>query len=77
MKDFITKLIGSLDNKMDGFSGKKLTIFSIVGCVIAAHIKWIMLGDFTQLIAVLTADYAIILTLFGVNVIDKKQNPTS
>lgn len=76
MKDFINKLIGSLDNKQDGFSGKKLTAFTVVICVLVAHIKWITLESFEQLEMVLTIDYAFVATLFGINVVDKKQNPT-
>jgi hypothetical protein len=75
MKDFITKLIDSLDNHTHGFSGKKLTAFTIVVCVFAAHVKWITLGNFEQLEMVLTIDYAFVATLFGINVVDKKQNP--
>lgn len=75
MKDFLTRLIGSLDNKSEGFSGKKLTAFTIVVCIVAAHIKWITLGNFEQLEMVLTIDYAFVATLFGINVVDKKQNP--
>jgi len=76
MKEFIQNIIGSLNNKSDGFSGKKLTAFTIVACITAAHIKWIMLSDFSQLVPVLSADYAVICVLFGINVVDKKQNPT-
>lgn len=75
IKEFITNLIRSLDNKMGGFSGKKLTALALVICVVAAHIKWMALGDFSQLVPVLTADFAFISVLFGINVVDKKQNP--
>jgi hypothetical protein len=68
MKEFISKLIGSLDNKqLSGFSGKKLTALCIVACVLAAHVKWITLGDFKQLEMVLTIDYSFIAVLFGIN----------
>ena len=76
MKDILNKLISSLDNTNTGFSGKKLTAFSIVACVLVAHIKWISLDDFKHLEMVLTIDYAFIATLFGINVVDKKKNPT-
>lgn len=76
MKDILNKLISSLDNTNTGFSGKKLTAFTIVACVLVAHIKWISLDDFEHLEMVLTIDYAFIATLFGINVVDKKKNPT-
>lgn len=75
MKELIQNILSSLNNKSEGFSGKKLTAFTITGCIVAAHIKWITLGDFTQLTTVLTIDYGTILMLFGINVVDKKQNP--
>lgn len=75
MKDFLNKLIGSLDNDKVGFSGKKLTAFAVVICVVAAHVKWIALADFSQLIPVLTCDYAFVCMLFGINEYGKKQAP--
>lgn len=65
MKDFIQKLIDSLENNTKGFSGRKLTAFAIVICVIAAHVKWITLGDFSQLETVFMIDYGFISALFG------------
>jgi hypothetical protein len=75
MKDIFKNFLLSLDNKQQGYSGKKLTAFALVVCVIAIHIKWISLGDFSQLISVLTVDFAFIATLFGINEYGKKQNP--
>lgn len=65
MKDFIKKLIDSLENNTKGFSGRKLTAFAIVSCVIAAHIKWLSLGDFTLMSEVFMIDYSFIAALFG------------
>lgn len=76
MKQVIQNLFNSLNNEKTGYSGKKLTIISVVACIISAHIKWIAMGDFTQLTTVLTIDFTFILTLFGVNVADKKFNPS-
>ncbi len=76
MKDILNKIIGSLDNKSHGFSSKKLTAFIVVACVVAAHIKWITLGNFEQLEMVLTIDFSFISVLFGINVVDKRQNPS-
>lgn len=69
-------LVASLDNKNTGFSGKKLTAFAIVVCVIIAHVKWIALGNFDQLEMVLGIDYGFIAVLFGINEYGKKTNPT-
>ena len=49
----------------EGYSARKLTAFVIVVCVIVAHIKWISLGDLSQLEMVLTIDYGFIAALFG------------
>lgn len=70
MKDIISnlynKFLGSLDTqKGSGFSGRKLTAFALVICVIAIHIKWISLGNFDQMEMVLTIDYSFIAVLFG------------
>jgi hypothetical protein len=74
MKEFIKNIIQSLNNDSSGFSGKKLTAVTIVACIFVAHIKWITLGDFSQLISVLTVDYGFVALLFGINVADKKLN---
>jgi len=48
-----------------GFSSRKLTAFSIIACIIAAHIKWLSLGDFSQLGEVFIIDYGFVAALFG------------
>lgn len=65
MKEIIKKIIASLDNSKAGFSSRKLTALVIVICVLAAHVKWISLGDFKQLEMVLTIDYGFLSVLFG------------
>lgn len=66
IKEIIDRLLNSLDTAQNnGFSGRKLTAFAIVLCCVAAHVKWIMLGNFEQLEMVLTIDYAFISALFG------------
>lgn len=65
MKDLINKLIASFDVSNKGYSARKLTAFVIVSCVVAAHIKWIALGNFTQLEEVFIIDYTFIAALFG------------
>jgi hypothetical protein len=79
MKDKLNQLwtgiIVGFDNSGNGFSTKKLAAYTVILCIVAAHIKWIMLADFNQLIMVLTADYAFICACFGLNTIQKiKEN---
>jgi hypothetical protein len=75
LTSFFNGILGSFSNDTTGYSGKKLTALAITACVVAAHIKWLSIGNLSQLEMVLTIDYAFIATLFGINVIDKKQNP--
>jgi len=65
MKQFIQKLIDSLENNTKGFSGRKLTAFAIVLCVVVAHVKWLSLGDFTLMSEIFLIDYGFIAALFG------------
>jgi hypothetical protein len=65
MKQIIQKLIDSFDTTTKGFSSRKLTAFIIVSCVIAAHVKWLSLGDLTQLGEIFIIDYSFIAALFG------------
>lgn len=75
IKEILNKLLDSFDTSKKGFSGRKLTAFFIVLCVIAAHIKWISLGNFEQLEMVLTIDYGFLSVLFGLTTYSSiKQN---
>lgn len=65
MKELYRRILGSFDNEPSGFSSKKLTAFALTAVVVAIHIKWLALGDFSQLEMVLTIDYAFIASLFG------------
>jgi len=66
MKEFINKLVGSLDTyNKNSFSARKLSAFVVISCVVAAHIKWLSMGDFTQLQMVLTIDYGFALACLG------------
>jgi len=65
MKDFLNRLINSLDTHSKGFSGRKLSAMAIIICVIGAHIKWYNAGNFEQLVSVLTVDYGFVSVLFG------------
>lgn len=48
-----------------GFSSRKLTAFTIIACVVAAHIKWLCMGDFSLIGEVLIIDYGFVAALFG------------
>ena len=79
MKEFINRLIGALDtHTKDSFSARKLSAFVIVVCVIAAHIKWMALGNLTDLGTVLTIDYTFISALLGLTTYEaiKRNNTT-
>lgn len=76
MKDILSNIVKSFNNRTEGFASKKLTAFAVMCCVVAAHIKWITLGNFEQLEIVLTIDFSFISVLYGINVADKKTNPT-
>jgi hypothetical protein len=65
VKEIVSKILSSLDNHSKGYSARKLSALVIIICVISAHIKWITLGDFSQLEMVLTIDYAFISTMLG------------
>jgi len=65
MREIFQNLKKSFDGSNDGYSSRKLTAFAIVVMVIIAHIKWISLGNLTQLEMVLTIDYGFIAALFG------------
>jgi hypothetical protein len=65
MKQFLNKLISSLDTHTKGFSARKLTAFAVMLCVIAAHVKWLSLGDFAMLGEILLIDYTFVAALLG------------
>ena len=65
MKEIMNNILKSFNTKREGYSSRKLTAFVIIVMVIIAHLKWIILGDSTQLETVLSIDYAFIAALFG------------
>ena len=71
MKKLISDLVASLNSKDEGFSGKKLSAFAVMICIVAAHVKWIAIGDFSQLEMVLTIDFAFIASMFGIGAYTK------
>ena len=78
MKEIYKNILDSFNNKEGGYSGKKLTIFSIVICIMYGHYKFFNSENWIQnFVAVLTIDFGTILTLFGINVADKSINKTT
>ena len=87
MKEIIDNILKSFNTKREGYSSRKLTAFVIVLLVIIIHIKWLMLGNLTQLEMVLSIDYAFIAALFGMTTYhslksnggkgDKKEEPNA
>lgn len=65
MKNILNKLISSLDNHTKGYSARKLSAFAVMLCVIAAHIKWLSIGDFSLLGEILIIDYGFVAALLG------------
>jgi len=48
-----------------GFSSRKLTAFTIIACIVAAHVKWLCMGDFSLIGEVFIIDYGFVAALFG------------
>ena len=65
MRKILSGLFDSFKMKEIGFSSRKLTAFVIVVLVIVIHIKWILIGNLSEIEMVLTIDYAFISALFG------------
>ena len=79
MKDLFNKLMSGLDTHTKGFSARKMSAFIIILCVIIAHIKWITLGDLSELDNVLIIDYGFISLCLGMTTYEsiKKTNESS
>lgn len=73
LNDIIRGLISSFDNTEKGFSSRKLTGYAIVMCVIAAHIKWMALGNLSNLETILTIDFGFISVIFGLTTFGPKK----
>ena len=65
MKEIMDNILKSFNTKREGYSSRKLTAFVIVLMVIITHIKWLTLGNLSQMEMVLGIDYAFIAALFG------------
>jgi hypothetical protein len=61
MKD----IIDSFKMGNAGYSSRKLTAFIVISCIVAAHVKWLSLGNLSQLGEVFIIDYGFVAALFG------------
>lgn len=78
LSKMIDKAIASLDNSNQGLSGKKLTIITLMYCIVQMHEYWCTYAfaknDFSLFPIILGSDFATILALFGINEYGKKKN---
>ena len=65
MKEIMDNILKSFNTKREGYSSRKLTAFVIVLMVVITHIKWLTLGNLSQLEMVIGIDYGFIAALFG------------
>ena len=59
------QIIESFKMGSKGFSSRKLTAFAVITCSIAAHVKWLCVGDFSLIGEVFIIDYGFVAALFG------------
>ena len=59
------QIIESFKMGSKGFSSRKLTAFAVITCIIAAHVKWLCVGDFSLIGEVFIIDYGFVAALFG------------
>lgn len=82
MKEFIHKIISSLDTHSKSFSARKLSALAIMMCVVTAHVAWLKNAftkdDFSLLEGVLIIDYGAICTFLGMTTYEsiKTKNST-
>jgi len=65
MKNILKNIQDSLTTVDGGYSSRKLSALVIIICILAAHVKWISLGDFSQLELVLTIDFSFVSAMLG------------
>jgi len=65
IKEIMDNVLKSFNTRREGYSSRKLTAFVITLLVIVVHIKWITLGNLSDLENVLMIDYSFIAALFG------------
>jgi len=74
MREILNNILKSFNGKAEGYSSRKLTAFGIILCIIAIHVKWLTLGNLSQVEMVLTIDYGFIATLFGMTTYSALKN---
>lgn len=75
MKELYINLFKSLNNQEGGFSGKKLSIVTVMACIVMLHVKLSQLPNWEiYVVPVLTIDFSFISACFGLNIGDKFLN---
>lgn len=78
MKQLYTNLVNSFKNSRDGFSGRKLTAFSLIVCIYWVHYKYVNHDNATE---VLIIDLCGVLISLGIvtaqNIIELKNGKTN
>lgn len=65
MKEIIENILKSFNTKREGYSSRKLTAFVIITLIVIVHIKWLALGNLSDIATVLSIDYSFVAALFG------------
>jgi len=76
-QDLYRGFIGSLTNDPTGFSSKKIIAYCVTLCVLGIHYKWMRGSDTKDILTLLGVDFGFIGVLVGINVADKKLNPSA
>lgn len=65
MKEIYRGILGSFNNKEEGFSARKISSFVIVVLVIVLHVKWFKADKWEYIAEILFLDYTFILVCLG------------
>lgn len=52
MKELYTNIVNSFKNNRDGFSGRKLTAFSLIVCIYWVHYKYVNHDNATEVLII-------------------------
>ena len=77
MKEYINKLVASLDNHNKGFSARKLSALLVLIMVAILHIKWFKSNQWQYIAEILALDYTFVLVCLGLTtwqLIKEKKN---
>lgn len=78
LEELYNNLMWSFDSEPKGFSSKKLTAFVMTLMVVIVHVKWLLLGNLTNIENVLIIDFSFISALMGISTYQSiKQSPAT